>query len=239
MARPVASVVTSNTRAGAQLDAVGDRRRPIGHVGRGLGLHAAAKAVGAAVVAGRPAAVGHRIDVGVRRPPVPAEAVEAARQPLAVRPERQRRHGPRRARRIGGIAGGARAAHPLVVEIVVGLQVGVRQGPVVGDAVLAADPEVGGWKRGACAVQWTVLPPTALNISGVTSDSAVVDRIIFRQRPHVGIEAEAGGAAELPVGEGRRILAGLLPAALLEADDAETGVGQTARPPQRPRRRRR
>jgi hypothetical protein len=28
-----------------------------------------------------------------------------------------------------------------------------------------------GWKRGACAVQWIVLPPTALNISGVIADS--------------------------------------------------------------------
>ena len=131
---------------GAQLDAIGDRRGPIGHIGRRLGLHGAAKTIGTAVVAGCPPAVGRRIYVGVRRPPVPAEAVEAARQPLAIRPERQRRHGPRRAGRVGGIAGNARAAHPLIVEIVVGLEVGVGEGPVVGDAVLAAHAEVGGMK---------------------------------------------------------------------------------------------
>ncbi len=54
----------------------------------------------------------------------------------------------------------------------------------------------------------------------------VVDRIIFRQRPDIGIEIETGGATEFPVAEGSRIVARLVPVALLEADDAETGVGK-------------
>jgi hypothetical protein len=32
------------------------------------------------------------------------------------------------------------------------------------------DRSVEWWKRGACAVQWTVLPLTALNLCGVMSD---------------------------------------------------------------------
>ena len=132
-----------HARAGAQLHAVGDRGRPVGDVGRAFGLLGAAEPVGAAVVARGPAAVGLRVDVGIRRPPMPAEPVEAARDALAVGPERQRRHRPRRARRIGRIAGDAGASHPGIVQIVVRLEVGIGDRPVVGHAVEAPDPEVG------------------------------------------------------------------------------------------------
>ena len=66
--------------ARAQLDAGADRRRPIGDVGAGLGALRAARRAMAEIDAVRAAFVIRRGDRAVRRPPVPAELVHAARE---------------------------------------------------------------------------------------------------------------------------------------------------------------
>ena len=86
----------------------GERLRPVGDVGARLGAGRAAEVARAAVDAGAAAVVVAREDRAVRRPPVPAEAVEPAGDGDAERVERDRRRLPRRLRRIGGIAGDAR-----------------------------------------------------------------------------------------------------------------------------------
>ena len=155
---------------------------------------------------------------------MPAEPVEAARDALAVGPERQRRHRPRRARRICRIAGDAGASHPGIVQIVVRLEVGIGDRPVVGHAVEAPDLEVRRVKaRRVCG---PVDGAAADRVEHQRRDVglAVVHRIVLGQAADIRVEAEARGSAEFPVCEAGRVLLRLLPSALLEAQNAEPGI---------------
>src|SRR5262249_52875388 len=69
----------------------GDRLGPVGAVGPRLGAGGTPELAGAAVDAGPPAVVVRGQDRAVRRPPVPAEPIEAARDRGAERVERDRR----------------------------------------------------------------------------------------------------------------------------------------------------
>ena len=125
-----------------QLDPSRDRLRPVGHVRAGLGPDETALLAGAAIVAGATSISRHRVDRRIDRPPMPAQRIEAARRRFSQAAERQRRHGARRLRRIGGIAGHAAHAHRRVVEIVIGLEIEVIERPIVADAVQRLRAEI-------------------------------------------------------------------------------------------------
>src|SRR5262249_57903319 len=76
---------------GAELDAVADRDRPLGDVGAGLRALRTAQETRPRIDAPGAALVVLARDRAVRRPPVPAEPVEAARERLAELAERARR----------------------------------------------------------------------------------------------------------------------------------------------------
>ena len=111
--RPVGPPVRAErdlAHAGARLEARAGRERlgPVGDVGARLRPGRAAEVAGAAVDAGAAAVVVAREDGAVRRPPVPAETIEAPGHRGPERVERDRRRLPWRLRRIGGIAGRCR-----------------------------------------------------------------------------------------------------------------------------------
>src|SRR5262249_61780446 len=76
--------------------AAGQGLGPVRDVGAGLGTDRAAPVAGPAVVARAAAVVGARDDGAVRRPPGPAEPIEAAGHGLAQLADRDRRRGSRR-----------------------------------------------------------------------------------------------------------------------------------------------
>ena len=130
--------------AGPELHAAGQRPGPIGEIDRGLGAAHAADQAGAAAIAARPAAMAPRIDGGIDRPPMPAQPVEAAGGGDAEAAEGERRLGAGGLRRIGGIAREPAYPHHPVVQIVIGLEGVVAEGPVLAHAIQAAGAEIRG-----------------------------------------------------------------------------------------------
>jgi hypothetical protein len=68
------------------------------------------------------------------------------------------------------------ARHPsdAIAQVVERLELLVRERPVVADAVQRTDAEVRGVVARKCALQWMVLPPTALYMSGANMDSVLL-----------------------------------------------------------------
>ena len=164
----------SNSGAGDQSGAHGDRLGPVGLVGRGLGALVAARLAGAALDARPAAVVGRRVDRVELRPPVPAQLGVGAGHLQPGRADGQRRH--RRVfpvRRIGRIAGQADDAEVAVSPVEVGQQLEVVDRPVVGDAVEAAHAEVAG--QGA--------RPGAGKDQRRAADAVVHERLDRRCRP--------------------------------------------------------
>ncbi len=129
-------------RLGAKLNTLIESRRPVDPVDRRLGVDHAPLLAGAAVVAGGSAAVGYGVDGGVDRPPVPAQFVKTASGDLPAAAERQRRLARSLFGRVGGIARQPADADQAVLQIVIRLEVGIGQRPVVADAVEGAGPEI-------------------------------------------------------------------------------------------------
>ena len=169
-----------------------------------------------------------RGDRDLRRPPVPAQPVEAARHRLAEAPQRHRRQR-RLVRRIGRIARQAGNAHVVVVDGVPGLEGRIADRPVVGHAVEAADPEVGRMQpREVRGVQDR--PATdPVEVQDRDRRMLVVDRIVFRAPPHVRVRREIRLGAQFPVAPGGRVVRRLDPVPLVEAQDAHPGVGHAPR----------
>src|SRR3546814_18329529 len=122
-----------------------DRLRPVGDVGAALGPLRAAGHAWVEVQAAVATLIGLRQDGAVRRPPVPAEPVEAARHHLAGAPDRQRRQG-RLLRRVHLVPGQAGDAHDAVVLAEIRLEVVIDRRPRVGAHVPGPRPASG---RGA------------------------------------------------------------------------------------------
>ena len=72
----------------------------------------------------------------------------------------------------------------------------------------------------------SIEPPTPLNMSGETSASRLVERVVRRQAADVGARGPLLAHGQLPVELRAAVLGLVVPVALLEADDPEPGLGQ-------------
>ena len=175
---------------------------------------------------GRTAVVHGGVDGVVRRPPVPAQLVEGAGQLLAARADGQRRRGPGRLGRIGRVALQTADAVGAVVLVVVGFQLEVVHGPVVGHAVQGLEAEVGRMKPGK--VGTPVDGAAAHGVVHIGSDGRVVlvDRIVLRQPAEVGVGMEVGLPVQLRLGLADRKGVQRHPAALFQTNHPDPGLGQ-------------
>ena len=211
--------------ARAQLDAGADGGGPVGDVGARLRALRAARGAMAEIDALRAAFVIHRGDRAVRRPPVPAELVQPARQRRTGLAQRQRRHH-RFVRRIGGIAGQAGHAHHPVVLGVERLQGRVVDRPVIGDAVQRAHAKVRRMEaREVTRVQHRAAAD-AVEVGDLDRRVVVVDRIVGIARATVRAVVEVVELTRLPVAAGAGIFGRLHPVALLEAEDVHLRLGE-------------
>jgi hypothetical protein len=155
---------------------------------------------------------------------VPAEAVEAGRDQGAVVADRERRRRALGAGWLARVASQAGHAEDAVVELVVWLQLGVVERPVVADAVERAGAEVRGVEAREVAAPDDRAPADAAVHQRRDRGGGVVERVVLAPAADVRVGAEVGQPAQLPVRlEG---CLGLEPAALLEAGDPEAGLGQ-------------
>ena len=211
-----------------ELDARRDRPGPIGHVDGGLGPAHAADLAGAAVIAARPAAMGARIDRRIDRPPMPAQPVEAPGRRQAEPAEGKRRLAAGGLGRVGRIARQPAHPHGPVVQIVIGLEGLIAEGPVVADAVEAAGAEIGGMQAGKMRRPIDGRAADAVPHQGLQRRGRIVDRIVGGKGIAAGLQAQIGrggpGAQRraLPLPRGRRHGRGIDPAAALQAEDAKT-----------------
>ena len=212
---------------GAQIDAAGDRARPIGQVGRGFRAAGAAELARAAVIAGCARAFGDGIDRGIGRPPVPAERIEAARRRGAQPAQRQRRHAARFLRRIGGIARQPRDPEGVVVEIVIGLEIEIGERPVVPHSIEGSGLEIRRMQAREMRGPVDGRAADPVPHQRLESGAGIVDRIIGGDSVAAGLEPQIGrcrpraqGQA-LPVRLLCRKVAAIEPVATLEARDAQ------------------
>ena len=74
-----------------------------------------------------------------------------------------------------------------------------------------------------------VEPPTALYISGETGRVVLDDRVVLREAADVRAGRPVLARLQLPVELVARVVGAVEPVALLEADDAEAGLGEAHR----------
>ena len=211
--------------SGAQLHTGPDGGGPVSDVSAGLGaLRATCNAV-AQVDAGTSTFIvlgGHG---AVGRPPVPAQLVQPLRQSRAGLAQRHRRH-QGGFRRIGRVARQSGDAHHAIVQCIEGLEGLILDRPVVGHAIECAHLEVRrvkarkvpGIQHGAAA--------HAIEVGDLDRRASVIDRIVPGARAPVGAEVELAQLACFPVASIAGVIGGLDPVALLQAQDAHTGIGQ-------------
>ncbi len=214
--------------AGDQPRAVPDRLGPVRQVDAGLGAVRAAGLAGPVPGAALQVAVVARRDRIRRRPPVPAERVHALRRLAPVRVDgerRQRRGGAGWQRRIAAEAGDAEVD---VGALVVRQQVVVGDRPVVADVVQRPDPEVG--RQQAGEVPAVVQRRAAHAREHLRQDLRIgdLDRVVVGAGAQVRVVMPALRHLELPLRPVARVLGGVHPVALLEADDREPALGQVA-----------
>ena len=206
----------------------GDRLRPVGQVGRRLGALVAARLAGAPLDARSAAVVRRRVDRVELGPPVPAQLRLGAGHLEPGRPDRERRH--RRVLgvgRIGRVARQARHAELAVGPVEVRQQLEVVDRPVVGDPVERADAEVG--REGPRPRAREDDRGAADRVVHERRDRRVVldDRVVLREAADVRAGRPVLAGLQLPVELVARVVGPVEPAALLEADDREPGLGQS------------
>ena len=224
------------TRAREHARPVCDRLRPVGDVGRRLGALRASLHAGAPLRARVAPRVRRREDRARRGPPVPAEPVVRAHDIHHAAAERQRGQREVGALGIGRVAREAGDAD-LAGDAVVGrLELLVREGPVVGDAVERPDAEVG--RRQARPVAGVEHRRAADAVVHQRRDVRLrdVDRVVGRSRADVRVGRPLLGRLELPVGLRPGVVGAIGPVALLQADHVHPGLRE---PASRRRRRRR
>jgi hypothetical protein len=184
----------------------------------------APQVAGTAVHAGPPAVVVTREDGAVRRPPVPAQPLEAAGDGRAERVERDRRRLAQRLRRIGRVTGDPGHPHHAIVQVEVRLERRVVDRPVVGHAIEASHAKIR--RSEAREVRAPVDRAPAHRVVHQRRDrgTLVVDRIVLGETAHVWLGAPVRLSVELPVGSPMRISARVHPVALLQADHADAGA---------------
>ncbi len=209
----------AHAAVGSQLDALAHGRGPVGDVGAALRALRAADEAGPEVDASCAAPVFLGRNRAVRRPPVPAEFVEALRERFTELAERDRRQR-RLLGRIGGIAREARHAHHLCVHVVEGFEGRVVDRPIVGDAIEALHPEIRRMEaREVCGVQDRAAADR-VEVRDLDGRLVVVDRVVVAPPATIRAETVRAEAFHLPVVARRRIFGRVHPAALFEADDA-------------------
>ncbi len=217
-------------RAGDEARSPGDRLRPVREVGRRLRALVAARLARAALDARPAPVVGDRVDRVELRPPVPAQLGHAARDLQPCRPDRQRRHrrvlGVGRVRRVAGQPGHAEIA---VGPVEVRQQLEVVDRPVVGDAVERTDAEVG--RKRARPRAGEDDRRAADGVVHERRDRGVVldDRVVLRESADVRARRPVLARLQLPVELVARVVGAVEPVALLEAHDAEAGLGESLR----------
>ena len=160
------------------------------------------------------------------RPPVPVELVHPFGRAAPDRADGEGRQERRRAGRVVRVAGHARDLHLLVDPLVVRLHLLVGDGPVVGEPV----------ERAQLVVLRAQPHPLGAEVHRAPADRVVHDRRDRRARdlervvggvlPDVRVRAELRVGDELPLELVAREVGRVLPAALLEADDLEAGLGE-------------
>ena len=136
-------------------------------------------------------------DRAVRRPPVPPQLVQPARQRRAGFAQRQRRHH-RFMRRIGRIARQAGHAHHAIVLIVERLQRRVVDRPVVGHAVQRAHAKIRWMEAGEMAGVQNGAAADSVEIGYLDRRVVPVDRIVRLARRAVRIVIEIAETAAPP-----------------------------------------
>ena len=214
--------------AGHELGAVLERARPHGRVRRALRPLRAAPHAGSRPLAGGEAPDGLRAD-GVRcRPPVPSELVHPLGGLAPDRPDRKRRLRGRGARRVVRVARHAGDLHLLVDPLVEGLHLLVGDRPVVCEPVQAAQPELLRAQADPLGAEVDRAPADRVEHDRRDRRVGDLERVVRRVLPNVRIGAPLLVGDELPLELVAREIGRVLPAALLEADDAEAGFGQMA-----------
>ena len=189
--------------------------RPVNHVGAGLGPRAAPDVAGSAVVARPAAVVALGVDVTIRGPPMPSHLVEGLGSLDTQLPQRYRRHLSRRLGRIRRVAVHPSDAVQPVIHREVGLQLGVADRPVVGHAVQTLDSEVRRVQAGEVGTPMDSAPTNRVVHEGRDGRIRVVDRVVLRQPPHVGLGTELVQAVKLPIVLRGGVFLGVQPIALL------------------------
>jgi len=168
-----------------------------------------------------------RIDGGVDGPPVPAQPVEAAGGGDAEVAEGERRLGAGGFRRIGGIAREPAHPHHPVVQVVIGLEGVIAEGPVLADAIQAAGPEIRGVPPGEMRRPVDRRAAHPVPHQGLQRRAGIIDGIVGGKGIAAGFEAQIGrrgpgthGRA-LPLPAPGRHGGAIDPPAALEAEDAK------------------
>ena len=123
---------------GDQLCSGRESTRPVGVVGRRSRTGEAPHFAGSAAVAGWPSVVLRCQDLTVSGPPVPTESVQRRGDPPASTAQRYRRRLPGRARRISRITVSTRHPYDTIVDLVIGGEIPVGEGPVSTHTIEAA-----------------------------------------------------------------------------------------------------
>ena len=157
---------------------------------------------------------------------MPAELVESSGHDPAGVTERERRGLALGLRRVSGVTRHAGDAHDAVVGVEVRLEVVVCQRPVVGDAVEGLGTEVGRVKAREVGAPVDRAAADGIVHQGRDCGVGIVDGIVFGKSPDVGIGVEVRLAVGLPVHLCGRVLGGIEPASLLQAQDIESILRQ-------------
>ena len=200
--------------------------RPVRDVGRTLGALVAPRTARPALHARVASVVLGRQDRVVLGPPVPPESCVCAREREPGASDRQRRKRRIDAGRVHRVAAQPGDPELPVGLLVVGCELGVRQGPVVGDAVLGAGAEVRREEAGPHRAVEHGAAADAVEIAEHHVGVVEVDRVVGRQVADVGRRRPLLAGLELPVGPGAGIAAGILPVALLQTHHAHAGAGE-------------
>ena len=132
-------------------------------------------------------------------------------------------------RRIGGIAGQAGDADIAVVFGEIGVEPGIVDRPVVGDAVEGPDAEVGGVETGEMRGIENRAAADGVEVGDRYGRVVVVDRIVRGAVAEVGTDRVIASLQHFPVAPVARIFGGIHPVALFHAHDAHSGFGEAPR----------
>src|SRR5438067_5196999 len=178
---------------------------PVRNVGAGDALARTTALTVPAVVTRLPAVIVFGDDSGVKRPPVPTQALKASGGHAGRLPRRHRPGLPCLTRWVGRITGNPRDAHFTVVDLIEKRQILIGEWPVGSQPVLDPFAKVGR----------TEARPAAGIVDRRAADGVVhqwlhgvaCDGVVLRQPAHVGIGAPAPtGPLDLPVARAMRIV---------------------------------